>query len=135
MGGERELEISIDLEAEGLNVVLKDYQIETLKLLWETQAKVAKQPMMKWVGLSSREVWAKVNERMRILGMGAISRASIINFLNTAAGIGVLNYTEITGKGGHRRIYTAALTEQEYWVWLMKTVDSKLKEAAGLQHW
>ena len=44
----------------------------------------------------------------------SISRASIINFLNAMVDDGVLNYTEITGKGGHRRIYSAKYDEAEF---------------------
>ena len=78
---------------------------------------------------SSRQVWEEVNKRMPT----TISRASIINFLNAMVDDGALGYTETTGKGGYRRIYTAAKDEQEFWLWLITLADSTLKEAAGLQ--
>jgi len=120
------LKVQIDTQNEGLEVVLKDYQAEAMKLLWNGGNGEG--------GLrsfSSREVWQKVNESMK---HKTISRASIINFLNAMVDDGVLVYRETTGKGGHRRIYSAGKTEQEFWVWLIDVVSSKLKEAAGLYH-
>ncbi len=87
-----------------------------MQILWETKEG------------SSKEIWDGVNERLK---EGTISRASIINFLNAMVDDGPLAYHEITGKGGHRRIYRAAMTEQQYWTWLMEVVDTKLKEASG----
>jgi len=39
------------------------------------------------------------------LGGRTISRASVINFLDSMVDDGILAYTETTGKGGYRRIY------------------------------
>jgi len=82
-------------------MVLKDYQEEALRFIWEN----------KGVGASSREVWNQVN---KVLKNKTISRASIINFLNAMVDEGVLNYHEITGKGGHRRIYSTKLDEARF---------------------
>lgn len=113
--------LTIDLSQEGLALVLKDYQGMAMKLLWNGSQ------------YSSREVWEHVNN---VLGSGVgrktISRASVINFLNAMVDKGVLGFTEITGKGGYRRIYEAMKTEKEFWVWLINTADSKLKRAAGI---
>lgn len=110
--------IVIDTNNQGLETVLKDYQAVSMQLIWEGG------------NYSSRDVWKEVNNRMPT----TISRASIINFLNAMVEDGALGYTEITGKGGHRRIYTAAKTEQEFWLWLIATANSTLKRAAGLYH-
>lgn len=91
-----------------------------MKLLWEGGE------------CSSRDVWDAVNERLE--GKRTISRASVINFLNAMCEDGVLAFHEVTGKGGHRRIYRAAKTELEYWTWMINIVDSTLKKAAGLYH-
>ncbi|MBN1683772.1 hypothetical protein JW865_09505 [Candidatus Bathyarchaeota archaeon] len=90
--------LTIDTAGQGLAMVLKDYQEEALRFIWEN----------KGVGASSREVWNQVN---KVLKNKTISRASIINFLNAMVDEGVLNYHEITGKGGHRRIYSTKLDE------------------------
>lgn len=114
--------IVIDTENQGLDVVLKDYQSVAMQLIWEGGE------------YSSRDAWQRINEKMAPKGdKPAISRASVINFLNAMVEDGVLAYHEVTGKGGHRRIYKAGKTEQEFWLWLITLADSTLKEAAGLQ--
>lgn len=67
------------------------------------------------LGFSSRDVWLHVNE---VLGGNpemrdtpdrtTVSRASIINGLNGLVEHGAVKYGEVTGKGGHRRIYSWA---------------------------
>ena len=85
--------ISYDLSKSGLETILKDYQELALRYLWRLDGE----------GASSRDVWVQVNKDLK--GMGSISRASIINFLNAMADDGILTFTETTGKGGYRRIY------------------------------
>ena len=93
--------LTIDTARHGLAMVLKDYQEEALRYIWEKKGEDA----------SSRDVWSMVNKTLKTR---SISRASIINFLNAMVDEGVLNYTEITGKGGHRRIYSTKLNEAEF---------------------
>jgi len=108
------MKLSIDLSREpGLELVLKDYQAEVMKHLWSVDK-----------GQSSREVWEAINTRL--LGKKTVSRASIINFLNAMTDDDFLSYTETTGKGGHRRIYSAALTEREFWTKITREVTAKL---------
>jgi predicted transcriptional regulator len=95
-------------------MVLKDYQEVALHYLWRIDDKSA----------SSRDVWMQVNEDLD--GKRTISRASIINFLNSMVDEGVLNYTEITGKGGHRRIYSAKYNEAEFKQYVAKVVLNNL---------
>ncbi len=85
----------------GLSVVFRDYQIEAMRFVWEVGEE----------GAISKEVWAKVNER---LVDKTISRASVINFLNAMLDAEVLNYTEKTGKGGYHRVYSPAYTQTEF---------------------
>src|SRR4030042_4749350 len=94
--------LTIDTSSEELAMVLKDYQEVALQYLWRLDGE----------GASSRDVWVQVNEDLK--GQRTISRASIINFLNSMVDEGVLNYTETTGKGGHRRIYSAKYNEAEF---------------------
>ncbi len=106
--------ISVDTSGEGLAMVLKDYQEVALRYLWRLDGE----------GASSRDVWVQVNEDL--LGKRTISRASIINFLNSMVDEGVLNYTEITGKGGHRRIYSAKYDEAGFKQYIAKVVLGNL---------
>lgn len=106
--------ITVDTSGEGLAMVLKDYQEVALRYLWRLDGG----------GASSRDVWVQVNEDL--MGKRTISRASIINFLNSMVDEGVLNYTEITGKGGHRRIYSAKYDEAGFKQYIAKIVLGNL---------
>jgi predicted transcriptional regulator len=106
--------ITVDTSGEGLAMVLKDYQEVALRYLWRLDGE----------GASSRDVWVQVNEDLT--GKRTISRASIINFLNSMVDEGVLNYTETTGKGGHRRIYSAKYDEAGFKQYIAKVVLGNL---------
>jgi hypothetical protein len=89
----------IDPAQEGLEKVLRDYQIEALKIIWAHNGD----------GLTSREVFEATNNR---LGSGkSVSRASIINFLNAMCDENILDFDEETCKGGMRRKYKKGLDE------------------------
>ena len=108
--------LKVKLGETGFNMVLKPYQLEAMRYLWANPEK----------GGSSRDVYVAVNEAMK--GTGTISRASIINSLNALVDDGVLNYHEITGKGGHRRIYKPAFDESGFKRFIAETVLKKLLE-------
>ena len=99
---------------EGLGKVLKDYQIEALKLVWTIGE----------VSVNSREAWQHANKALK--GIRTISRASIIKFLNAMVNEGVLNYKVETCKGGTRRIYAPRLNEGGFKKYVAKMVISSL---------
>ena len=102
---------------DGFEKVLRDYQIEALRIVWETPEK----------GVTSREVYVHVNKALE--GIRTVSRASIINFLNAMCDDGVLNYEEETCKGGMRRKYFPGLGEEGFKKYIARTVfDSLLKD-------
>lgn len=104
-------------DKEGLEKVLRDYQIEALKMVWSTEDK----------GVTSREVYVQVNKALE--GTKTISRASIINFLNSMCDEGVLNYEEETCKGGMRRKYSPGLDEGGFKKYIARTTfESLLKD-------
>jgi len=106
--------LKIDTSEEGLRMIIKDYQEAALRYLWRLGGE----------GASSHDVWEQVNEDLK--GEGTISRASIINFLNAMVDDGVLNYTETTGKGGHRRIYSMRYDEAGFKQYVARQVIGKL---------
>jgi len=106
----------IDPSKDGLEKVLRDYQIEALKLIWGNTG----------AGLTSREVYEAVNGK---LGSRSVSRASIINFLNAMCDDGVLDFEEETCKGGMRRKYSKGLDESGFKRYIASTVlDSLIKD-------
>ena len=106
--------LKIDVGEDGFNAVLKPYQIEAMKYLWARPGE----------GRSSREVYEAVNDALP--GGSSISRASIINSLNDLVDEGVLGFHEITGKGGHRRIYKSVYDESGFKRYIAESVLRKL---------
>jgi len=105
--------LTFDPAGKGLEKVLKDYQLEALKIVWASGEE----------GINSRQTYLKTNE---LLSGKTISRASIINFLNAMVDEGVLNYRETTGKGGYRRIYSPKMDEKAFKKYIAKTVIESL---------
>ncbi len=107
----------IDPDKTGFEKVLRDYQIEALRMVWDDDPE----------GVTSREVYQRVNKQLE--GVRTISRASIINFLNAMCDEGVVNYVEETCKGGTRRKYSTGLDEEGLKKYIAKSVlESLLKD-------
>ena len=108
---------TVDPDKTGFEKVLRDYQIEALRMVWDDDPK----------GVTSREVYQHVNKQLE--GVRTISRASIINFLNAMCDEGVVNYVEETCKGGTRRKYSTGLDEEGLKKHIAKSVlESLLKD-------
>lgn len=107
----------MDPSKSGLEKVLRDYQVEALIIVWNNDGG----------GVTSREAYLQVNKELG--GVKTISRASIINFLNSKCDEGVLNYEEETCKGGMRRKYSPRLDEEEFKKYIARSMfDSLLKD-------
>jgi hypothetical protein len=102
--------IVFDPSKDGLEKVLRDYQIEALSHVWKHDGG----------GLTSREVYEAVNESLD--GGRSVSRASIINFLNAMSDEGVLDFEEETCKGGMRRRYRKGMDEATFKTYVASTV-------------
>lgn len=103
-----------DPNKSGFEKVLRDYQIESLRAVWENAEE----------GMTSRDVYRYVNDALE--AGKTISRASIINFLNSMSDEGVLTYQEETCKGGMRRKYFPKLSEREFEMKIGKDVIDSL---------
>jgi len=107
----------VDPSKDGFEKVLRDYQIEALKMVWNNGE----------TGVTSREVYQHVNKALK--GIKTISRASIINFLNRMCDEKVISYVEETCKGGMRRKYSTGLNEDEFKKYIATIVfESLLKD-------
>jgi len=107
----------VDPSKDGFEKVLRDYQIEALKMVWNNGE----------TGVTSREVYQHVNKALK--GVKTISRASIINFLNRMCDEKVISYVEETCKGGMRRKYSTGLNEDEFKKYIATIVfESLLKD-------
>jgi predicted transcriptional regulator len=68
-------------------------------------------------------VWDRVNAGLK---GETISRASIINFLESMREAGVLKGVEKTGKGGYHWIYSPAMNESEFKQHIARTILESL---------
>jgi hypothetical protein len=105
--------LTFDTSKPGLGAILKDYQELTLMYLWGLDGEE----------VGSREVWVHVNEALR---PRTISRASIINFLDTMVEECVLDFTNEKGKGGYRRLYKVKYDEAGFKEHIAKVVTRSL---------
>jgi len=55
-----------------------------------------------------------------------ISRARVINFLESMREMGVLKGVERTGKGGHHWVYSPAMDEAEFKQYIVRTILESL---------
>jgi hypothetical protein len=106
--------IVIDPSKDGLEKVLRDYQIESLRVNLEKENSE---------GMTYREVYEMVNARM---APKTVSRASIINFLNAMCDDNVLDFEEETCKGGMRRKYKKGMDENAFKVYIVSVVLKSL---------
>ena len=92
--------LKFDLAEEGLHCVLKPYQAEIMRFLWETQTPQDSRAVTEYIKSVDIE--------------GAKSRAAVIFFLNYMVDEGFLDYVERPTKGGYKRVYSlneSSLTE------------------------
>jgi len=104
---------TLDLEKKGLHKVHFDYEVFALKTIWSNDK-----------GLLTRDVWEILNKEKNV----RISRASIINFLQSMAEKGVLTAVEESCKGGSRKRYFPKMTESDYNEYIVKTTIESLSE-------
>ena len=112
--------VEFDTKEEGLRTVVKDYQEAAFRYLWNLDGE----------GASSHDIWVNVNKVMMTdpSQRDSISRASIINFMNHMVDEGAVDYIEITGKGGHRRIYSSKYDEAGFKRYMAEKIISKMLE-------
>jgi len=104
--------VEFDTGETGLRAVLRGYQELALRAIWATPE-----------GLGSKAVMDRVNAELK---PNTISRASVINFLESMREMGVLKGDEKTGKGGHRWIYSPAMNEAEFKQFISETILKNL---------
>jgi len=114
--------MQLSTDRPGLVAVFKEWQVPLVLELFDGK------PM------SSREAWKFLGDndvRAGQKGQGPrpVSRASVINFMNSLVDQGLLDYSLVTGKGGHRRIYRMILTREVFAHKITGQFVNKLLEA------
>ena len=110
--------LRITLGKEGLLVAFKPYAAEMLRELWRRKGQK---------GATSRNMEDHLKTKEN-----EVSRASVIQELNNFVALGIASYETGTGKGGHHRIYSAKMTEEEFWEWLARQACETLISASNM---
>lgn len=106
-----------DSTKEGLEIVMRDYQLKAMRFLWERGEE----------GTISKDIWLHVNKILLEEG-SSISRASIINSMNDMVDNGILKYFERSGKGGYHRVYSPIYDETGFKEFIATQIIEKLLE-------
>ena len=100
-----------------LRKILREWEEIALRYVWSVGEK----------GAHSRPIWRHANAQLK---PESISRASIIILMNRLVDQGVLGYRDVTGRGGHKRIYYPLMNEEGYVKFIVKTmVESMMRDS------
>ncbi len=105
--------MKLDTTKQGWEKIFKLYQSTALEVVFNEGEQ------------TSGTTWERVIE---ILGKGAISRASIIFFLNDMVDLGILQFYERSGKGGFHRVYSPAISKEELNAFIVKVFIEQLEK-------
>ena len=105
---------------EGLEDVMRPYLADIMIHLWKTGEEMSSHEAMSW-----HHGFVKTH------GGDPMSRASYINGLNALVNNGVLSYTETTGKGGYRRIYSASMPPSSFLDWVQCQAMASINSIRG----
>lgn len=93
--------MKIDTSKDGLSKYFRSHEIMILQILWEKTGVIH----------TSRGIWRALNERLQ---GETISRATVINFLESVSEIGLVDKKTETCRGGKRGLYSIQRTEIEF---------------------
>lgn len=100
--------MKLDTQKPGLYALFKPYKVALLKHLYAVTT-----PENDY-GVSSGYLWKWLEVNAERLGIEKRSQASVINGMKDLVDQGILKFSETTGKGGYRRLYSVAMTHGEF---------------------
>uniref|UniRef100_A0A6M3MHP2 Uncharacterized protein n=1 Tax=viral metagenome TaxID=1070528 RepID=A0A6M3MHP2_9ZZZZ len=114
--------VKYDTSETGWRTILKDYAADLLEkfiLEWRLEGKTFEMNS----GEAFRYESKQLEEQDR-----TISRASIIFALNDMVDMGLLAYRDKTGKGGHHRVYSLAMTPLQLEVYVVTNILQRVRD-------
>lgn len=122
--------MQLDTQKPGMCALFKPYKAALLKRLYEvTRTGDHKEAQ------GSGQLWNWLLENADKLGVKKVSRASVIFALNDLVDRGFLKWKDATGKGGHHRLYSVAMTPYEFEDHVIKTIVDKLTSIFDEADW
>jgi predicted transcriptional regulator len=104
-------------ENTGLKTLFREWQITTLKLLWES-------PHTRF---STKDVWTHVKDHAEI----GVSRATVYHFLDNVADKGIISFDMASGRGGMRVLFYSKLTEMAFRKLISENLVQSVKSNLG----
>jgi len=114
--------VKYDTSETGWRTILKDYAADMLEKFiqeWNPEGEPFEMNTLK-AFMYELELLKKQDR--------TISRASIIFALNDMVDMGLLTYREKTGKGGHQRVYSLAMTPMQLDVYVVTNLLQRIKD-------
>lgn len=111
--------MQLDTDKEGLAAIFREWQVPLVEELFNRKLTSSEAHRL------LKELDVRTSRKVR----GSVSRASVINFLNDMVDLGLLGYTEVSGKGGWGRRYEMTLTREEFAHKITGLFVAKLLEA------
>lgn len=87
-------------ENQGLRTLFREWQIATLKLLWENPE----------TRFTTKEVWSYVRTEIK----NGVSRATVYHFLDEMANREIIKFDLSSGRGGLRVLFYSEVSEAEF---------------------
>ena len=108
-----DLKLNLSSGTVGLDSMFKLYEEIMLRYMWNAEP------------TGSGKIWVHVLEELAKVE-DKISRASVIFAANRFVEAKIWTYTTATGKGGHHRVYSAVMTEEQMWLKVRELATGKI---------
>ena len=106
--------IKYNPDNKGLRTLFREWQIQTLKVLWKTPMET----------LTTKEIWTQVKKNAE----KKVSRSTVYHFLDEMTKKEILKYKTGTGRGGQRILFYSEYNEQEFRKLMARNLIQSIKE-------
>ncbi len=103
-------------ENTGLKTLFREWQITTLRLLWEA-------PHTRF---SAKKVWTDVRDNLE----NGVSRVTVYHFLDNMADNGIIRFDMASERGGMRVLFYSELTEMEFRKMISENLVQRVRRAS-----
>ena len=104
-------------ENKGLRTLFREWQITTLKLLWENTE----------TRFTTKEVWSHVRAAVE----NGVSRATVYHFLDDMSDKEIVKYDMGSGRGGMRVLFYSEISEAEFKKIISENLVQSIRQNLG----
>ena len=106
--------LKFDPDKTGLKTLFRDWQIHTLKYLWDTPMKRS----------TTKEIWTYVRIKLE----KDVSRATVYHFLDELSKRELVGFETSTGRGGKRILFFSEYSEEEFREFMAKNLVESVEK-------